>query len=89
MTWNASTSRSSRGFRVMNMRPLFEAELPTPVPRPIAIVATAGSCMTMAPACSCSLYIAGNDTSCPASVVPNRMPVSCCGKKPLGMMTKR
>jgi hypothetical protein len=31
----------------------------------------------------------GNETSCPASVVPNRMPVSCCGKNPLGMTTNR
>ena len=36
-------SRSSCGLSVMNMRPLFCAEFPTPTPRPIAIVATAGS----------------------------------------------
>ena len=36
MIWNASALRSSRGFSVMNMRPLFCAALPTPAPSAIA-----------------------------------------------------
>ncbi len=85
MIWNASAVRSSRGLRVMNMRPEFCAEAPTPAPMPPATFTTSGSDCTTASNCSCSFAISAKETSCGASEVPNRVPVSCWGKKPLGM----
>ncbi|GJE36111.1 hypothetical protein KHHGKMAE_0158 [Methylobacterium persicinum] len=33
--------------------------------------------------------MAEKEISCPASVTPIMKPVSCCGKKPFGMITNR
>src|SRR4030088_485525 len=71
----------------MNMRPLFET-LPEP-PMNIPTCSTAGSFSTISPsACWCFIMAAG-EASCPASDMPVSRPISCCGKKPFGMITNR
>ena len=73
----------------MYIRPLLIVEVEPPAPIAIAIVATAGSLATMAPSASCLRIMSANEMSWAASEVPVMKPVSCCGKKPFGMITNR
>ena len=66
------------------MRPLLTVEAPMPEPMNEAIVATAGSARTIRATRCCNCFMAMKEISWAASVVPKMMPVSCCGKKPLG-----
>ena len=40
-------------------------------------------------AASCCVIISANEMSCAASEMPVMRPVSCCGKKPLGMIDEQ
>ena len=55
-----------------------------PPPMKEASVATAGSSRTIRATFCWSSVMAVKEMSWAASVVPKMMPVSCCGKKPLG-----
>ena len=83
----AFTSRSLRGFSVMNRLPLLPA-LPLP-PIAIAVLAVAGSACTMSTRTSIFAFIAAKEMSCEASAVAVIRPLSCCGKNPLGMTINR
>ncbi len=48
---------------------------------------TAGSALITSLTASCRAFSAGNEVSCGASVVTIIVPVSCWGKRPLGMTT--
>ena len=48
---------------------------------------TAGSASMIFASAWCLRTMSGYDTSAAASVVPRMKPVSCTGKKPLGMAT--
>ncbi len=71
----------------MNIRPELSA-WPLP-PIDIATLATSGSAWITAPTAFCRSSMAANEMSCPPSVMPTIRPVSCCGKKPFGMITNR
>ena len=87
MTSVAFALRSSSGFRLIWMRPLFSVVLVPSMPMNDERLSTAGSFrMTRASAC-CRSAIAGNETVCGASETPRITPVSCTGKKPFGMTT--
>jgi hypothetical protein len=79
--------RSSRGFNVMNRLPLLPAR-PLP-PITIATEATSGSACTILPSSSWRRFMSAKEMSWLASEVAVIRPLSCCGKKPLGMMTNR
>ena len=84
MTSVALTRRSSSGFRLIWMRPLFAVVLTPSTPMNDDRLCTAGSFrITLASAC-CRSAIAENDTVCGASDTPRITPVSCTGKKPFG-----
>jgi hypothetical protein len=84
--WVLRPSRSSSGFRLMNMRPWltegFQPEAPTEEPT----LATAGSASTMSRAWFCSLVMAPNEMSVAATVEAMTRPVSSCGKFPFGVL---
>ncbi len=71
------------------MRPLLIDEDEPPAPMAMAMVATAGSLATTSPSASCRRIISAKEMSCAASDTPLMRPVSCCGKKPLGMAMNR
>ena len=50
---------------------------------------TSGSAATTALMACWRSTMAGKEMSCAASEKPVIRPVSCCGKRPLGMITKR
>ena len=49
--------------------------------------ATAGCASTTSFTSSWRSRMAGKEMSCGASEIPAMLPVSCCGKRPFGMMT--
>ncbi len=69
----------------MVRRPLFGVGLIDPAPTKDATLATAGSVCAMAANCACSLAMAGMEMAWLASVTATITPVSCAGRKPLGM----
>ena len=60
--------RSSRGFSVMNMRPVLSA--PPPPPIAIATLATSGSACTIAPSSSWRRFMSAKEMSCAGLRVP-------------------
>ena len=81
----ADAFRSLSGFSETNML----AVLPPPRPPPVkeTTFSTAGSFRTICMKRLSFSIRAGNDVSCAAWTLPERRPVSCCGKKPFGMTT--
>jgi len=49
-------------------------------------VSTAGSFRITSASSCCRVAMAENETACGASEIPRITPVSCTGKKPLGIM---
>ena len=75
---------SSFGFRAMKKLPALNCEeLPN-----IATPVMSGSWRSTSANCTMRPFIAWNDESCGPCAEPEMKPVSCCGKKPLGMMMK-
>ena len=75
--------RTSMGFRLIWMRPLFIVVFVPSTPIKDDRLCTAGSCrITRANAC-CRSAIAVKETLWGASETPRMTPVSCTGKKPL------
>ena len=84
MIAEASDRRSSRGFKLIWIRPVLGVMLVPSTPMNDDRLDTSGSLrMTLANAC-CRSLIAANDTTAGASEMPRMTPVSCTGKKPLG-----
>ncbi|MNP71487.1 hypothetical protein D3C76_1678800 [compost metagenome] len=83
----AETSRSPRGLRAIQKRPLAMVWLLPVTPTEWEKALTAGSASMIFASARCLSIIDGYDTSAAASVVPRMKPVSCRGKKPLGMAT--
>ncbi len=80
-------ARSSSGFSVIWMRPLFMVVLTPSAPMNDVRFSTAGSWrMTRTSPC-CSLDMAENETVSGACEMPRIAPVSCTGKKPLGTIS--
>jgi hypothetical protein len=85
MTSLALRRRSSRGLRLIWMRPLLRVVLVPSMPMKEERLATAGSFrITRARDC-CAWAMASKETDWGASDMPRITPVSCTGKKPLGM----
>ncbi len=83
----ALSLRSSRGFRLIWMRPLFRVVLVPSTPMKDERLTTSGSCrMTFATSCCFCAKLVKDDV-CGASEMPRITPVSCTGKKPLGTTT--
>ena len=83
ITWSAVAARpSSTDFRPMNMLPELKVLAPACMPKAV----TSGSWRTMSATASMRPCMASDDVSCPATAEPKMKPVSCCGKKPLGIM---
>ena len=81
MIWSAlSTRPSSFGFRLMKMFAWFAPPPPTNMPTS-AMPRSARS--TSATCCALSAVLA-KEESCEVTNTPERKPVSCCGKKPVG-----
>ena len=89
MTWSALASRSSRGFSVMNMRPVLSG---------VAAAADGhrdawrrqGPPARCAPSCLLLPHHLGEgDVLRALPTLPVIRPVSCCGKKPLGIIMNR
>ena len=76
---------SGRGFIARIFRPLFNVVLVPSTPMNDDRLSTAGSCSTIFAISCCRSAIASNEIDCCASVMPWMTPVSCTGKKPLGM----
>ena len=83
ITWSAVTSRSLSGFRVAKMKP----ELVCPPPVNPATLSMAGSERTISTNCRNFRRIAWKEMLWSARMPPISRPVSCCGKKPLGIVT--
>ena len=87
MTWSTEAPRCSSGLSATNMRPELVV---LPLPPVNAITdSTAGSAATVSTNSAIFRRMAGNEMSCAAWMLPAMRPTSCCGKKPLGTMTKR
>ena len=85
----ALSRRSARGLRVTDSRPLLVVGLVPSAPMKEATPETSGSARMTATTCCWSSDIREKLTSGPASVMPVSSPVSCTGKKPLGMTSAR
>ena len=73
---------SSFGFRLMKKLPVLKVdELPF-MPKPVM----SGSRRTTSASSSMREFIEAKEASCADSAKPEMKPVSCCGKKPLGMI---
>ena len=83
----AEASRSPNGFSWMNMRAVFSAELPPVEPTKPTTPDTPGSLLDDRRELVWRSAMAAKEMSCRASAWPKMKPVSCSGKKPLGMMT--
>ena len=87
MTFSASAERSSRGLRLIWMRPLLGVMLTPSTPMNDERLTTSGSLrMTRARACW-RAAMAVKEMASGASEMPKMTPVSCTGKKPLGTTT--
>ena len=71
----------------MGSRPLLGVGLIDPAPTKEATLATAGSCWAISAKRACSLAMAGMEMAWLASVTATITPVSCAGRKPLGITT--
>ena len=80
-------ARSARGFRLMNMRPVFCALPPPPLNE--LTVSTFGSSRKTPAARSCRRSSSGNEVSSDASVETVIWPMSSSGKKPFEIVTKK
>ena len=80
----APSWRSSRGFRLIWMRPLLRVVLVPSMPMKDDRLATAGSLRISVTRACCRSAMAGKETVWGASEMPRITPVSCTGKKPLG-----
>ncbi|MCY1346344.1 hypothetical protein D9M69_324270 [compost metagenome] len=81
----AVSSRSSCGLRLISRRPVFSVGLLPSTPMKEVRLSTAGSASsTLARSCW-RVAMAWNEIDCGASAMPWITPVSCTGKKPLGM----
>src|SRR5664279_818418 len=78
--------RSARGFRLMNMRPVFCEPPAPPAPLKELTVNTAGSALSTSATRFCKATMAGNDVSSAASVEMLIWPMSSSGKDRLGMV---
>ena len=77
--------RSSSGFRLICMRPVFTVAFVPSIPIKDERLSTLGSRrITRASAC-CRSAMAAKDMVCRDSEIPRIMPVSCTGKNPLGI----
>ena len=85
ITWSAEILRSLSGFSVANTKP----ELVEKPPVKPTTVSTAGSWRTISTNWLSFRRIAWKEMLWSARMPPMMRPVSCCGKKPLGMVTKR
>ena len=83
----ALAPRSLRGFRLMSIRPLLSVAFVPSTPMNDVRLATAGSSSTTAASACCRSAIDANEIVCGASEMPWMAPVSCTGKKPLGITT--
>ncbi len=81
----AETLRTSSGLRVIWMRPELSVVLVPSTPMKEEMLSTAGSASTTSTSFCCNAAMAGKLTVCGASLMPRITPVSCTGKKPLGM----
>ncbi|OIQ76288.1 hypothetical protein GALL_420300 [mine drainage metagenome] len=81
----ARSTRSLSGLRSISSRPVFIVVLTPSMPTTEEMLATAGSCSSASTSASCRRCMAANEMSCGATVVAWISPVSCTGKKPLGM----
>ena len=81
ITWSADTLRSDSGFRVANRKP----ELVWKPPVKPTTFSIAGSSRTMATNWRNLRRIAWNEMLWSARMPATIRPVSCCGKKPLGI----
>ena len=86
MICEAEAVRWLRGLRDMNTRPVLVV-VPPPPPVKAITVATAGSSFAIAASLWIFLLIDWKEMSWSAMMLPTRRPVSCCGKKSLGMTT--
>ena len=84
-TWSALSLRWFTGLSTMNMK----AELRWPPPVKPTTLSTAGSARTTARKRSSRARMAWNEVAWSACIEPMMRPVSCCGKKPLGITTYR
>ncbi len=80
-------ARSSRGFSTMLSRPAFGVALTVPTPTTEETPATSGSALITPATRCCRRDISSNDTEGSACVTAMMRPVSCGGRKPLGMTT--
>ena len=83
----AEAARSPNGFSWMNMRAVFSDELPPVEPTKPTTPDTSGSFWTIAESRFWRSAMAAKEMSCRASAWAKMKPVSCSGKKPLGMTT--
>ncbi len=85
MTWSTVSLRCDSGFSATNMKP----ELRCAPPVKPTTFSTAGSAPTMRMNSVSFSRIAWNEMLWSAWMPPMRRPVSCCGKKPFGIVTYR
>ena len=79
MIWSAVSLRSLLGFSEAKRRPVL------PPPTKAVTFSMAGSVWTMATYCVISFSMPAKEMSWAAWMEPLMRPVSCWGKKPLGM----
>ncbi len=87
MTASTVMPRSACGFRLISSRPAFSVVLVPSTPMKEDRLSTAGSCSTASASTCWRAAMAEKDVSCAASEIPWMTPVSCTGKKPLGIAT--
>ncbi len=87
MTSLAVAARSSRGLRLIRKRPVLSVGFVPSTPMNDERLTTSGSFRIRAARACCSSAMRANETDCEASEIPWISPVSCTGKKPLGMTT--
>ena len=85
MTSLAGCERSLTGFRLISMRPLLSVMLVPSTPMNEDRLTTSGSLRIAAASCAWRRDMSAKETDCGASVIAWMTPVSCTGKKPLGM----
>ncbi len=79
------SARSSRGFRLITSRPALGVAFSVLTPITETTPATLGSLRIAASTCCWRRCISAKETSVPASVTAVIRPVSCNGRKPLGI----
>ncbi len=77
----------ARSFRLISRRPLLSVGLVPSTPMKEVRLSTAGSFRTSAASACWRSAIVPKETDCGAWAMPWITPVSCTGKKPLGMNT--